>query len=312
MRILVTGGAGYLGSVLVPLLLDAGHGVRVLDDLRYGQHLALAACAANPNFEFTLGDARYDVTEAMIEWCDAIVPLAALVGAPLCAAREHEAFEANYKAIANLVEHSDAVRDKLIVYPNTNSGYGATGDAPVTEDAPLNPISEYGRWKCRAEDVLRTVHPNSVVLRLATVYGFSPRMRLDLLVNDFVNRALRDRTLVLYQGHFRRSVIHVRDVARAFLHVIENHGGLSVPWRIFNVASENVTKRRLAELIQRRVSGLQVIDDGFGEDPDKRDYGVSSERLLSTGFRFAYPLDDGIDELVRGLPMIPQHRYGNV
>jgi nucleoside-diphosphate-sugar epimerase len=308
MRVLITGGAGYLGSTMVALFLRLGWQVTIIDDFRYGQHLVFAAYSHDPNLEIVVGDARdRRVMEPLVSRADVILPLAALVGAPLCERRRIEAEEINYrgpKLVAGL-----ASPGQLIIYPNTNSGYGVTGADAATEDTNLNPISWYGRTKCSAERSIMK-RPNSITLRLATVYGLSPRMRLDLLVNDFVFRASRDRTLVLYQGHFRRSVVHVRDVARAFAHAIERSTTLA--GSVYNVASENLTKRRLAELIQRHVPELQVIDDGLGEDPDQRDYEVSSERLLSTGFRFSHDLDAGIAELVRGLRPLPQHLYGNV
>lgn len=316
MNILVTGGAGYLGSTLVPALLAAGHAVRVVDTLRYGQHAALAACARYPGFEFRLGDAR-ELTSDDLDWCGVFVPLAALVGAPICDRYRDESYYLNYKAVERALDYLP--EDRLVIYPNTNSGYGVAGDEPVTEDAPLAPVSWYGGWKCAAERSVMS-RRNSVTLRLATVYGMSPRMRLDLLVNDFVRRALVDRSIVLFEAHHRRSVVHVRDVAQAFLHVVRAWGAgrNSVYWstldragRVFNVAETNVTKRQLAEMIAARTP-LTILEAEHAADPDKRDYAVSSDRLLSTGFEFKHGLTGGIAELLRGLPMLPQTPYGNV
>lgn len=311
MRILVTGAFGYLGSTLVPALLSCGHSVTALDNLLYGNGAALAHVMRDPRLTVIVGDARdVRVVRPLLGVADVVLPLAAIVGAPACARDETAAETVNYGAVKLLCDY--VAPGQLIVYSNTNSGYGRAGTAPVTEDAALSPLTTYGRTKCRAEAPL--LHrERSVVLRLATVYGFSPRMRLDLLVNDFAARAVRDRSLTLFEGHHRRSVVHVADVASAFLHVISLWSDSCAQNRIYNVVSENVTKRGLCERLVGLVPGFVFHEAEYARDPDQRDYAVSGARLAATGWQPSVDLDVGLRELAKGLPaLLARAPYGNV
>jgi nucleoside-diphosphate-sugar epimerase len=305
MRILVTGGAGYIGSVLVPALLDAGHKVTVLDCFKWDQN-SLAHVCHDPGLEIVRGDARDNPLMAdLLNEADMVIPLAALVGAPLCDADAHGAISTNREAIERLCLDTDLP----IIVPITNSGYG-NGDW-VTEDSPLNPVSLYGRTKVDAERAVLE-RGNAISLRLATVFGMSPRMRLDLLVNDFVHRAVNDRALVLFESHFKRNYVHVRDVARAFLHGIDNFARMrDRPYNI-GLSDANLSKRELCEQIKKHVPAFVFYDAEIGADPDKRDYTVSNERIEATGFKPIFSLDDGIVELIKGCRMISNSKYGNV
>ena len=310
MRILCTGGAGYLGSILVPAMLDVGHKVIVLDNFRWGQN-SLAHVCANHRLEIERGDAREPGTlKRLLRSADVIVPLAALVGAPLCDADQMGAVSTNQGAIETLCEL--AAPEQRIVVPISNSGYGiGEPGKECTEESPLRPVSLYGRTKVAAENVALG-HGNAISLRLATVFGMSPRMRLDLLVNDFVHRAVNDRAIVLFEAHFKRNFIHVRDVARVFLHAIDNFD--SMKDRAYNVglSDANLSKLELCERIKTRVPTFTFVEAQVGKDPDQRDYIVSNARIEATGFRPAFSLDDGIVELVKGFRMIRNSRYGNV
>ena len=309
MRILCTGGAGFLGSILVPALLDAGHEVTVLDNFRYGQN-SLAHVCADPKLTIVRGDVRdVDQGRLAIE-TDIIIPLAALVGAPLCAADKVGAKTTNLDAIADLCAQADS--GQRIIIPISNSGYGV-GELgkECTEETPMRPISLYGQTKVLAEEAVFR-RGNAISLRLATVFGMSPRMRLDLLVNDFVYRAVTDRAVVLFEAHFKRNYIHVRDVARAFLHAIDNFDAMKN--QAFNVglSDANLSKAELCERIAAHVPGFVWLNSEVGTDPDKRDYVVSSAKIEATGFRPQFTLDDGIVELIKGYAMIRNSRYGNV
>jgi nucleoside-diphosphate-sugar epimerase len=310
MHFLVTGGAGYIGSLLVPALLQKGHRVTVLDTFSAGEP-NLAACCLNEGFEPVRGDARdMRTVEPLLKRADAVIPLAALVGAPLCARDEIGATSLNRDAVVDLAKRVS--RDQLVVYPTTNSGYGV-GDANAfcTEESPLRPVSLYGRTKVDAEAaVLGTC--SGVSLRLATVFGMSPRMRLDLLVNDFTWRAVTDRAVVLFEAHFRRNYIHVRDVAKAFLHAIDNYATMrGEPFNV-GLSEANLSKAQLCERIARHVPGFVWLEAQVGEDPDKRDYVVSNEKLEATGWRPDVTLDAGIKELVKGYQMLRNGRFANV
>lgn len=310
MNILITGGAGYIGSVLTPYLLDRGHKVTVIDNLLYRQNSLFHVCS-NKNFDFINGDVRNSsLIEKIISDFDVIIPLAALVGAPACEQNPEPAKTINLDSIKLLLKHKS--KDLRVIFPTTNSGYGVgEKDAFCTEETPLRPVSLYGRTKVDAEKVVLD-SDNTITLRLATVFGMSPRMRLDLLVNDFVLRALHDGVIVLFEEHFKRNFIHIMDIAYTFEHCIEKFEQMK--GRPYNVglSSANLTKRQLAEQIKKHIYSLKIISSDIGKDPDKRDYIVSNERIESTGWSPRYSLDDGIEELIKGYKMMVLHNMSNV
>ena len=310
MKILVTGGAGYIGSVLVPILVRKGYFVTVLDNFAFGQSTLLDLCH-NKKFEIINGDVRDDVTvKTALKGADFIIPLAALVGAPLCDKKPKLAIEVNQKAIKSLCKFMS--KDQHIIMPVSNSGYGiGSSEKFCTEDSPLNPISLYGRTKVEAEKYVLD-RDKSLTFRLATVFGMSPRMRTDLLVNDFVYRATKDRTLVIFEGHFKRNYIHIQDVCRVFLHAIQNFQ--SMKGRPYNVGLENanLSKIELAKIIQKHIQNFIYVEAEIGEDPDKRDYVVSNKRLFETGFSTKWTIDDGIIELIKGYEIIRSDSLTNV
>lgn len=310
MRILVTGAAGYIGSVLVPELLRAGHEVAAIDNFRYQQSSLLEVCH-HQKLEIVRGDSRdRNLMAHHLAGCEFIIPLAALVGAPLCDREPLESESTNVGAIRLLLELRRP--GQKIVFPTTNSGYGI-GEKGIqcTEETPLKPISRYGRQKVEAERAVLDAG-DAITLRLATVFGISPRMRLDLLVNDFVYRAVRDRFLVLFEADFKRNYIHIRDVAAAFLHCIENFDRMkNEPYNV-GLSDANLSKRELCEEIQKQVPDFYFTEAAVGEDPDKRDYLVSNRKIEATGFQPRYSLADGIRELIKGYQIIRENRYSNV
>ncbi len=302
-HVLVTGGLGYLGSIVCEHLLDAGFAVTALDNLTYGTgEQGLYHLCANPSFDFVRGDVRDEaVMRAALKNADAIVHLAAVVGAPACDRDPALATSVNLEAVL-LLNRLRSPR-QLVIYPNTNRGYGVTsGESFCTEDSPLRPISLYGRTKCEAERVLLD-SPNAVTFRLATVFGMSPRMRLDLLVNHFVYAAFQDGYLVIFEKDFKRNFVHVRDVADGMLHAIA-HAGRMVG-RPYNLGldSANLSKRELALKVKEHVPNFYIHAAPVGQDPDKRNYIVSSRRLREAGFEARRSLDDGIRELLKGYRM---------
>jgi nucleoside-diphosphate-sugar epimerase len=311
MNVLVTGGAGYLGSTLVPALLDRGFIVTVVDNFMYGQD-SLAAVCYHPAFSLVRGDVRsIDTMRPLLAKADVIIPLAARVGAPLCDRDPIAATTTNVQAIVDMLD--DLSRDQVVLFPVTNSGYGIGQTGTVcTEESPIRPISLYARSKVDAERALLDRHPSAVSFRLATAFGMSPRMRLDLLVNDFTHRACTDGCVVLFEGHFTRNFIHVRDVARVFLHGIDHIDAMK--GEIYNVglSDANLSKRELCERIRQHVPSFVAVESPIGTDPDRRNYVVSNDKVERTGFRPAFSLDDGIRELVKGYTMIRNARYTNV
>ena len=310
-KVLVTGGAGYLGSTLVPALLERGFAVTVVDNFMYDQD-SLSACCYHKAFALVRGDVRsMRVMRPLLKQADIIIPLAALVGAPLCDRDPIAATSTNKQAIVDML--GEISREQRVLLPVTNSGYGVgeTGKF-CTEETPIRPVSLYGRDKVEVERVLLDRHPSAISFRLATVFGMSPRMRLDLLVNDFTYRACTDRFIVLFESHFKRNFIHVRDVARAFLHGIDQFDGMK--GQIYNVglSDANLSKRELCDRIAVHVPEFVVHESDIGKDPDKRDYIVSNEKVERTGYRPAFSLDDGIAELVKGFAMIRNRKYANV
>lgn len=310
MKILVTGGAGYIGSTLIPMLLNEGHHVIAVDNFMFKQ-TPLAECCMNPNFQMIRGDVRdRKLMEDLVAKVDAIIPLACLVGAPLCAKEPEVAQAVNSDAIKFLYDIKS--KDQMIIYPCTNSGYGIGQEGlHCDENSPLNPISKYGRVKVEAESYLLN-GGNAVCFRFATVFGMSPRMRLDLLVNDFTYRAINDRFLVLFEGHFKRNYLHVRDAAGAFMHTLANYSKMEGQTYNVGLSTANISKAELCKVIQKYVPNVTVIDSEIGEDLDKRNYIVSNEKIEATGYLPKYSLDDGIQELVKGFQIIKRDQFANI
>lgn len=310
MRILITGGAGYIGSVLTPVLLNEGHEVTVVDNFMFRQPTLLDCCQF-PAFQVVRGDCRDEtLMKKVVSKADLIIPLAALVGAPMCNLDRVAAQTTNYDAVKMLC--TIASKDQWMIMPVTNSGYGIGEKGKFcTEESPLRPISLYGVSKVQAEEeVLK--RENSLSFRLATVFGMSPRMRVDLLVNDFVYRAVHDRAVVIFEGHFKRNYIHIRDIARLFVHGIKNFQAMK--GRPYNAGLEeaNLSKIELCEVIKKHVPNFVFLEAPIGEDPDKRDYIVSNARLASTGFKTEWTLDRGIQELIKGYTILRNSLYSNV
>lgn len=309
-NILVTGGAGYLGSVLVPELLKRGNKVTVLDNFMFGPN-SLLDCCHYDTFEVIRGDARdRSIIEKLVRDKDIIIPLAALVGAPLCDRDKIGAETTNRGAIQTLAEVLS--KEQRIIIPTTNSGYGV-GQKGIycTEETPLTPISFYGKTKVDAEKIVLG-RGNGISLRLATVFGMSPRMRIDLLVNDFTYRAVKDRFIVIFEGHFKRNYIHVRDVARVFIHAIEKFDVMRDEAYNVGLSDANLSKLELCAKIKEQVPNFVYLEASVGEDPDKRDYIVSNEKIEKTGFTPKYSLERGIRELIKGYMVITNSKYSNV
>ena len=309
-NILVTGGAGYLGSTMVPDLLQLGHKVTVLDSFMYKQSSLNHVCH-HPNFSVVKGDIRLEgVIAPLLKKADIVIPLAALVGAPMCSQDPVGAQTVNHDAIAMMLKLLS--KQQLVLMPTTNSAYG-TGDKNnfCTEESPLNPISLYAKEKVGIEQELMQ-RENAISFRLATVFGMSPRMRIDLLMNDFTYRAVHDRFVVLFESSFKRNYVHVRDVSRVFQHAIINFDKMK--GQVYNVglSDANVSKKELCERIQQQIQDFVVLDAPVGRDPDQRNYIVSNAKIEATGFQPIHSLDMGISDLIKGYIMIKNTRYGNV
>ena len=308
MNILITGGAGYIGSELVGFLLKSGHEVRVLDCLEYEPD-SLLRYVGHENFDFDKIDIRkIDVLKPYVDEADIIIPLAALVGFPLCEERKRDAVEINYDINKWIAEHKRS--DQILIYPCTNSGYGVSLDGSVcTEESPLNPVSLYGKTKVDAEKVFQETE-GCCTLRLATVFGPSSRARTDLLVNNFVLKALKDRVLVLYECEFMRNYVHIWDICRVFEFIIENWDRCKN--QTFNVGNDsiNMNKLQLAQKIKEYIP-VEIIKAEFTQDPDKRDYIVSSQKIYDLGFECKYDLDYGIKQLITMYKLIDRPWYAN-
>ena len=303
MKVLITGGAGYLGSVLTENLLNSGYSVTILDNLMYNQ-TSLIHYSHNKNFDFIYGDVRnHNLLEELVPSFDVVIPLAAIVGFPACDRDKDLATAVNYEHVRKICE---IVKDTNIrvVYPNTNSGYGIGENGECTEESPLNPISHYGVTKVKAEREVLNI--GGVSIRLATVFGSSPRMRMDLLVNEFVYKALTDKYITIFEKNFTRNYIHIRDVAKTFQYMIENYEKFSGD--VFNVglSSANLTKQQLVEKIKEYVPNFAITYSDFYEDPDKRDYIVSNKKLEDTGWSPEWSLEDGIIELIKTYTILIQ------
>ena len=309
-RILVTGGSGYLGSILCERFLAENYQVTVLDNLMYGQTSLLHLCA-NPRFNFVLGDVRdHAVMQRLISAADIIVPLAAIVGAPACDRDPYMATSVNFDAVKLI--NSLRSENQLVVYPTTNSGYGTkSGDVFCTEESALEPISLYGKTKVQAEETL-LASKNTISLRLATVFGVSPRMRLDLLVNDFVYAAFKQKYLVIFEKHFKRNYVHIRDVADCFLHCFSHaEKMIGMPYNV-GLDEANLSKEELALKIKKYIPDFYIHFSEIGSDPDKRNYIVSNQRLREAGFKAARSIDEGIQELIKGYQMLGRGQMRNV
>ncbi len=308
-NVLVTGGAGYIGSILVPDLLSDGHEVTVLDNFMYKQN-SLASSCIHPNLEIAMGDIRDKVlVKRLVAEHEVIIPLAAIVGAPACNRDATAAESVNLEAALHII--SVASKDQKIVMPTTNSAYGTTKAGKVSsETSALNPISSYAKHKVEVEAALME-HPLNVSFRLATVFGMSPRMRLDLLVNDLCYRAIHERSVVLFEADFIRNYVHVRDVSRVLRWAIDSE---KANGEIFNfgLTEANLSKRMLCEAIQRHVPSFVFVEAEFGKDPDQRNYTVSNAKIESTGFSFEFGLDRGLSELVKGLATLRNSQYTNL
>ncbi len=309
-NILITGGAGYLGSVMVPDFLADGNKVTVVDNFMFHQN-SLAAVCADPNFTVVNGDARSEeILKPLLKKADVVIPLAALVGAPLCAKDPVGATATNLDGQLTLLNLLS--KDQRVLMPITNSGYGiGEKDKFCTEESPLHPLSLYGKHKVEVEKHALE-RENTISFRLATVFGMAPRMRIDLLVNDFVYRAVYDRAVVLFESHFKRNYIHIRDVSLAFRHALENFEAMKgEPYNV-GLSDANLSKAELCAKIKQHLPYFMPVEAEIGEDPDKRDYIVSNEKIEATGWKPEHPLDLGIEELVKGFTMIRNAIYGNV
>lgn len=310
MKILITGGAGYIGSVLTPYLLSLGHKVTVLDNFLFRQ-VTLMDCCSHPDFSIVRGDVRDKETmKSLMKDCDAILPLASLVGAPMCSLDKLGAQSINLDAIQLMMNLRS--RDQLIIYPNTNSGYGVgLPNQPCTEETPFNPLSLYGVTKTEAENMVLDAG-DTITFRLATVFGMSPRPRLDLLVNDFVYRAVHDRFVVVFEGHFKRNYLHVRDASRVFAHALDNYDLMKGSAYNVGLDDANFSKLELCSKIKTHLPDFVYSEATVGQDPDKRDYIVSNVKISKTGFRTSFSLDDGIKELIKGYVIVKNSGFGNV
>lgn len=309
-KILVTGGSGYIGSILVPELLNKGYQVTVIDNFMYNQP-SLAAVVSNPNLELVFADVRdYAIVKKYLAAADVVIPLAAIVGAPACARDPLTASSINKDSIIWLFKQLSS--SQQIIMPTTNSAYGS-GDKNnyCDENSPLNPLSLYAKDKVLVEKELMQ-QTKATSFRLATVFGISPRMRLDLLVNNFVHRAMTDKFVVLFEGHFKRNYVHVRDVSQAFCFAIENPDKVEGEIFNFGLSEANISKAELCKAIQALLPEFTFLDAPLAKDPDQRNYIVSNEKIENRGMKASVSLSDGIAELIKGLKMFEQYPFSNL
>ena len=310
-RVLITGGSGYLGSILTEMLVDRGFDVTVVDNLSYSQN-TLFNLFSSKSLKFVFGDITNEkfMQKLLSEGnYDYIFPLAAVVGFPVSEQKPEITWMINHGATLTILKHRK--KGSRVVFPTTNSGYGITsGEAECTEDSPLNPISTYGKSKVEAEKAVMAAG-DSVCFRLATLFGFSPRMRTDLLVNDFVYKAVSEKSIILFERKFKRNFLHVRDAARGFLWAMGNWEKMKGNTYNLGHPDYNISKDELCQLIKKRVPALNIFYAEIGSDPDKRNYVVSNARVLATGFAFNHSLEAGIDELVRGYEAFRDYRFKN-
>jgi nucleoside-diphosphate-sugar epimerase len=309
MKVLVTGGAGYIGSVLVPRLLQEGHEVIALDNFMYNQSSLLDVCH-HEKLRIIRGDVRdKNLMAKLYKEADTIFPLACLTGAPLCAKDPQGAQAILYDAIADMLKMLSP--SQKVIFPTTNSGYGIGEKGKhCTEETPLRPISLYGKLKVDAENAI--LDAGGITLRLATAFGVSPRMRLDLLVNDFTYRAVYDRFVVLFEAHFNRNYIHVRDISKAFIHGLNNFDKMKKQPYNVGLSDANLTKLQLCQEIKKLVPDFYFVEATIGEDPDKRDYIVSNEKIEKTGFKPDVSLQKGLAELIKGYQVIKRNQFANI
>jgi nucleoside-diphosphate-sugar epimerase len=309
MKILVTGGAGYIGSILTPILLTEGHSVTVIDNFMHNQ-ISLLDVIHNANLIVIRGDARDEgLIKQQLAQADIVIPLACLTGAPITNRFPDEAKSVTINGIKLLLKHRS--KNQPIIFPTTNSGYGVGQDGIYcTEETPLNPVSLYGRLKVDAEKAILEAG-NTITLRLATVFGASPRMRLDLLVNDFVHRAVNDGFIILFEANFKRNYIHIRDVAKAFIHCLKNFDQMKgQPYNV-GLSDANLSKAELCEKIKAQLPEFYFTEATIGNDPDKRNYIVSNEKIEKTNYRPDYSLDQGIGELIKAFQILKRNQYAN-
>lgn len=308
--VLVTGAAGYIGSVLVGDLLRDGHKVIAVDNFSFGQ-ASLLDCCRYETLRIVRGDIRDErLMKPLLAEADVVIPLACLVGAPICAQRPLEARSINLEAVKMLLDHSS--QEQMFLSPTTNSGYGV-GEEGIycTEESPLRPVSLYGTLKVELENhLLDSGH--AISFRLATAFGVSPRMRIDLLVNDFTYRAVNDRFVVLFEAHFKRNYIHVRDISLAFRHGLANFDSMKAQAYNVGLSDANLSKMELCQEIRKQVPEFHVLESDIGKDPDQRNYIVSNEKLEKTGYQPQVSLQKGIAELIRGYQVVKRNQYSNV
>ena len=309
MKIVVTGASGYIGNILVKELLIKGYKVTAIDNFRYDNR-QIYQLADYENLKLLEGDVRDNHIQKLILEHDIIIPLAAIVGAPLCDRYPEDAKSINFEAIDKISKNKSS--DQIIIYPTTNSGYGSTdGKSECDENSPLNPISIYGVTKSEAEKSVIDSN-NFITFRLATVFGISPRMRVDLLVNNFVYKSLHEGCLTLFESHFIRNYIHIKDVARAFIYSIENYDKMKNDTYNLGLSDANLSKKELALLIKKYLPELAVLEEEFTKDKDQRNYIVSNKKIEDVGFYPKYSVDDGIKELLKAFKILKQNQFGNI